>query len=501
MINLRSHYKEKREKYLYIIHTFLFLFLFNRDAVHHCVVCVMTFLNLFEFSQHISTARHQDLLKATKSTKTKALSLAKTLPIDVLERIFERNRVLKKKNKKNKKLNQKHQDANTSTSVPEQQQQQHKQHKQQKPKPSQVDTNTKKLEKHQTGGIHVVVRIKENKATSQQGGSDQLSARTWNQNCTQQKITHQKMNKDNCSVHQLSTKVTVETSQTQRQFTHPKRPKDGPPKQTTLSGNSHNDSRQARTTSVQSRPKDMSSFPNCPPENRSSDAAPTSHDVASLLKQIRRELGVREPCRAEREARKHSITPGARSSQSSIRQQTEGQKEQLPEASSEQFWTVCNRAAAAEPCLQSRATPGAANRQPQEVTANKTSRKIRIAHKPVNPPPAIETSLRQTVNKLLSSSGPGREIILKPTVNNRLSSSSSKKEIIRKSTVNKRFSFSSPRTRQSWMEIYNDLRRNKQEMSSRCPRYDYKCTTSVSVYDTCCCVSLQGWHPADKSFS
>ncbi|KAM6915438.1 zinc finger protein 106 [Xenentodon cancila] len=63
----------------------------------------------------------------------------------------------------------------------------------------------------------------------------------------------------------------------------------------------------------------------CPaPANKSDDTAPVQElDVAAMLKQIRRVLGVREPCRADREARKQNSEVSVRAVDRSATQQAE----------------------------------------------------------------------------------------------------------------------------------------------------------------------------------
>lgn len=91
-------------------------------------------------------------------------------------------------------------------------------------------------------------------------------------------------------------------------------------------------------------------------------------DVTAMLRQIRRALGVREPCRADREARKQSSEAGARATDHCSTQQVGTRKEQTRAGS---FRSYNNKAADA--CLQSpQANTSAAAKQTTSKTIQET---------------------------------------------------------------------------------------------------------------------------------
>lgn len=54
-----------------------------------------TFETLNEYAQHISTAKHKAALKSLISKNVKPLSLIKTLGVEIMNHILERNKKLK----------------------------------------------------------------------------------------------------------------------------------------------------------------------------------------------------------------------------------------------------------------------------------------------------------------------------------------------------------------------------------------------------------------------
>lgn len=130
----------------------------------------------------------------------------------------------------------------------------------------------------------------------------------------------------------------------------------------------------------------------------SASAAPIRDvDVSSMLRQIRRALGVREPCRADREARRqnadtNSPAPASDSggSPSSIAP---------PKTKQTTFRTP-------QQCEKSSVLPGDSNGPSNSSSTNlNTTRKVRIAHNSAKVQGGKEAVLETTMNKLLSLSG------------------------------------------------------------------------------------------------
>lgn len=151
-----------------------------------------------------------------------------------------------------------------------------------------------------------------------------------------------------------------------------------------------------------------------------SSAAEREVDVTPMLRQIRRFLGIREPCRAEREARKQSIQAAAKAEQTSAGTSS-GQ-------ASSRALTLPVRPSHVTPSPAPPAHPAKAKQTssqgPTDATASPTlgpkiGSKVRVAHKPASDRGEKETVLKATLNKLCTLYSDKKELPLRKTLQKR----------------------------------------------------------------------------------
>ncbi|XP_058470171.1 zinc finger protein 106 isoform X3 [Solea solea] len=422
------------------------------NQLHQCFVCKVSTVSLCEYGQHISTAEHIANLRKVKS---KPISLCDTLTYSTIGYLRARNKTLERKNANLSYLKRRLAEI---------------QKRQRKSAQVNAWTHGPIQETHQTGGNYAVVQNKENKVASQQSplyqtetprhnqsgrlaaSSGEHAGKAWHQGFVGEHAPqppHQMRHDGNISVcNQFS--VNGQHSQTERQCnTQGSTPADAPEQMTWCVFSQYDrDYRQYNgvfdkgqnecAASSQPELEASHSSSNPAPENTSTSAAPVKHvNVPSMLKQIRRALGVREPCRAEREARKQNGEAAVRVAGHSTAQQTATQKAQHSGAGatsvqSPQVYTPAPAAhagvsasniASANPKqtafnVGQETTPhsettsvvadGLSNngeRESQRVLASSVSRKVRIAHKSGKSQEVKKAGLKPTPNKLLTSSG------------------------------------------------------------------------------------------------
>lgn len=325
----------------------------GKDSFHGCQACKASSMGLQEYAQHISTAQHKARLKSLICKNVKPLSLAKTLSTETMALIMERNKTLKKVEKKAMKKKKKKLKQEVGQKQVKTLQRATKKHT--------VVPKVVKLEKckQRNNSNNGVAQNKENKVSILQKPPHQSDSTPKSQNTrlyrqpagqgrrqpdVQDQFTEsaqQLMSDDNFYVNN-SSKVKIGNSQTDRPFKRPHNTEGGArymPGQTSQHTyyNSEYDINFTSDSLPQSgvlifdhSPNDSvgSSQPgqegsHCAAQpaaaDRSTSAAPIRDvDVSAMLWQIRRALGVREPCRADREARKQNSETGVRSKEGAI---------------------------------------------------------------------------------------------------------------------------------------------------------------------------------------
>ncbi|XP_034999651.2 zinc finger protein 106 isoform X2 [Hippoglossus stenolepis] len=472
----------------------------GRDVFHECQACKVYAMGLYDYTQHISTPLHRAKLQGLMSRNTKPLPLVKTLSQEAISRIRERNKTLKKEEKKQKGKKKKKQKQIAAQKRVEKVQGSTKRSavasnvvKMQKPKQVNQRTQQQMQRTLQKGRSNVVVQNKENKVSSVQrplrrsettpqnqsgrlaGSSGQPAGRTWHHDHVREQFpqpgshtsshtssytsSHMRYS-DNFSVY--NQRVNVEHSQTWRSVNRPHNTYDGArtdmSEQVTWPDNSHYDDYYSRQYSGatmfdhnqnertrSSQPGQESSHRSSSPAsaNRSSGAAPLRDaDVSTMLRQVRRTLGVREPCRADREARRQNSEASDRVADRSTTQQTGAAKGQPSGAASTSVqYPQVNIFVPAAPSgvRPSNVTPATPKQTTVKVTQEMTgcagngesseqsNHRVRIAHEP-------------------RRSQTGKEVGRKS-----LNSSGAKNKL-------------------SWSEMYNKRKRERQVSITRTPR-------------------------------
>ncbi|KAM9704164.1 zinc finger protein 106 [Menidia menidia] len=323
----------------------------GKDAFHDCQACKAYSLGLNEYAQHISTSQHNARLQSLMEKNAKPISLFKTLSTEIINRIMERNKALKKEQKKTrkrkKKRKKKQQKQETwqrcveiDTGAVKKKTKASKGKKQDRVMKKQAGTSGQTQQAHHWRSSYAVVQNKENKVISmathlrfsESPPKDQTERPFYQPGQFRGQDQHHQYVKEPFppSAHHLKLHVRysatnscsrdgADGAQTDRAGNPSyEYQKDGPHTsgKTAVPAVRYPDYRNrpdhsAADGNLSSRRPPQSGAPQ--PEIPSSSARPGfartaagAAVVASLLKNIRRALGVREPCRADREARKQN---------------------------------------------------------------------------------------------------------------------------------------------------------------------------------------------------
>ncbi|XP_037304771.1 zinc finger protein 106 [Pungitius pungitius] len=349
----------------------------GKDSFHECQVCKASPMGLKEYAEHISTIKHQTRLKGF--TK-KPLSLLKILGKKTMLQIRRRNKTLRKEEKKEgKKIKKKvKQKAAREHPIPLIAKNTTK-GKQEKAKL--VNKGLHLPDTHHQGKNNSVCQNKENKVSSLQGSlcqrestpqnqstrlvslSEDPAGQTWHPSTVRDQSTQsaqQPLYSDNFSINIKSsptdrpvkrllknqrelrtTKLQQKTwpaitqddyynQQDDGEFTSDHLPCNG----AIIFGQDQKESLESSQSAQQASAQTASA--QTASANGNANAAPIRDvDVSTMLRQIRRALGVREPCRADREARKQSAEAGVRVSDHSTAKRARAEKCQLTGASSQ----------------------------------------------------------------------------------------------------------------------------------------------------------------------
>ncbi|XP_029902441.1 zinc finger protein 106 [Myripristis murdjan] len=333
----------------------------GRDSFHTCQACESSSMGLNEYAQHVSTPQHKAKLRSLMNKKSvKPVSLFKTLSPETIARIFERNKMLKKTEKKamkkrKKKIKQEsaQRHAQTSQHMAKTKQWGSKPTNQKKWKQQPVKTLAQPEQVQQKGSSKGLIQNKENRVfarllsqqpsqaatlQNQSGGfpSREHPGGVWHyphlQTSYSQPDHHLRFD-DNFFVNTHVPEFNRQPSEGREGSSHTdrfvKRPKNTPgsgadrPYQRAMEDEFTSDQLPQKGAIIFDHFPDKSkgSFVPSPRQDpqcssarsaasasqcldRSLDAGSTRDvDIGAMLWQIRRTLGVREPCRADREAR------------------------------------------------------------------------------------------------------------------------------------------------------------------------------------------------------
>ncbi|XP_074541419.1 zinc finger protein 106 isoform X2 [Halichoeres trimaculatus] len=316
----------------------------GRDSVHNCQACGESAMGLNVYAQHISTSQHEANLRSLMSKDVKPISLSKTLGKDMVERILERNKWLKIQEKKKAAREKKRK-------WKEKKQEAAKRHANMLQGAGRINTVVSKVVKgkiskqvnrrvpqqmheiHHGGANNTVLKNRENKMSclqrtqqkeaallNESGRSFCLSGRPAGQ--TWQHPHTQVMFDGNFSINNLATTSQSKSSQTDRVFGEPSYTQKSavyPTGKNTLPANRQNHFSNAKDSDYTSdylpqngalifeQMEGSDSFEPgqvVKPASENNTAPMRDIDISAMLRHIRRSLGVREPCRADREARR-----------------------------------------------------------------------------------------------------------------------------------------------------------------------------------------------------
>ncbi|XP_056260597.1 zinc finger protein 106 [Seriola aureovittata] len=501
----------------------------GKDSFHECQACKVFSMGLHEYAQHISTAQHKAKLKSLIFKHSKPLSLFTTLSKETINQIQERNKTLMKKERKLKGKKKKKPKQTAGQKREEMLQGGTRQNKVASKvlmveKTKQVNTRMMKHVTHQTGSNNAVVQNKENKMSSLQrplheretargaGVTGEPPGRTLHQPCVRNQFTQSKQQMRygaNFPVNNQCSGVKAERSHTERPVTGPHNTREGATtdmpqeitwpavNQYTYYQRQYNSAidftsdhisnngaiifdHQQNESSGSSQPGQEGSHcsANPAPANASISASPIRDcHVSAMLRQIRRALGVREPCRADREARKQSSDAGTQVADRSTTQQAGTEKQQPPgaAATSVQSPQVGSPAPAVHSGVYpSNITPAKSKQTTIKMTPE-TNQRLGVVHRLTNSReresqealdiPASTRSGKTTSNepnlnlghriRIAHESGKtqgGKEAGLKPTLNNLLALSGAKRKL-------------------SLREMYNEMQRKNRDKVKGMPRF------------------------------
>ncbi|KAI9543984.1 hypothetical protein NQZ68_005033 [Dissostichus eleginoides] len=416
----------------------------GKNSFHECQACNASSMGLNEYAQHISTPQHKAKLHSLQYNKIKPLPLFKTLSNEAMNLILERNKTLKKEEKKavrrRKKKNKQVYDQKRAevqgknTAVSKAVLMKNKQ------------VNNWKLQQgtFQQGRTLAVVQNKENKLSSVKRLLHQGESSLPNQSGRLSCLSGEPGHTQHVPVHKCA-QSAQQCSQRDLQNDYYNKPYDG---DFTSDHFPHNGAIifglcQGESSGCSHSGKEASAQHSL--ANESANAAPIRDvDVSAMLRQIRRALGVREPCRADREARKQSSETGG---------QTKAGRQQQARCSfrNKAKETPIHVASAAATSMQS----SYVNSPASSSTAGAGPSNIAPMWENVSNGPTLARKFRIARDSAIVQGG---------------------KMPVPKPTINKVFSLSVPKGKSNWREMYEDRKRMKQERGKVRPRFGIELT-------------------------
>ncbi|XP_040919941.1 zinc finger protein 106 isoform X2 [Toxotes jaculatrix] len=426
--------KEEQEHFHSMRHHRQLKKVLGKNSFHDCQACKASSMSLKEYAEHISSAQHEAELTKLKSKKIKPLSLHEILSTETINEILERNKILKRKQriarkarkaKAKEKKRLKQIAAQKSAEMPKGPIQNNtvapKAPKLKKSKNVNKTTQKQMQETHQTESNNAVSQNKENKVSktlqNQSGRSSGLSPHNLQEGA------------------QLPPKGAIMLDHGQNVCTESSQP---------VQGGSHCSANPASEC------------------NRSVGAAPIQDvDVGAMLKQVRRALGVKEPGKADREARR----------QNRPAQQT-GTKKKAKQSGAAACSGVCPPSKPKQTTLQM-----------TRETSQHCKKRLVVVHGLSNskekPSQGAVASLSQRTGKTTSSE-PNLSNKHKVRIAHQPGKSQRGTEARLKPTLNKLLALSGPKNEQSWKDMYEEMKRRKQNKVKGMPRFGIKLTNLLT---------------------
>ncbi|XP_073348470.1 zinc finger protein 106 [Pagrus major] len=536
----RSYLKHEAQEHMHgMLHHRELETVLGKNLFHECQACKESSMGLKQYAQHISTAQHKARLKSLMSKNAKPPSLKRILGTETLDQILERNKILKTQERKQIRKKKKKQKQLAGQKQAEMQQGAARKNtvgsklvKLQKSKQVKPRILKQVQEAHQDGSKNAVAQNKENKVSSLQRPPHQReqtrqfkpdrsaclsrepAGRGGHQPYVRDQFTQstQQMRYDgNFSGNSQYSKVKTANSQTDRNIRRQHSAQGGatnmPGQRTWLAIRQqghykkqydsaadftsdqlpqngaiifHHD--QKESTGPSQVEQEDSAQPAS--SNKPANAAPIRDvDVSEMLRQIRRALGVREPCRADREARRQNTEAATRSAD-----QAEAKKEQpagvfyknssIPSAgtTSVQSSLVSSPAPASHSGVHPSSYAPANSEQTVRMTQG-TNQYLEessvVASTSNGPSNSRERESREALDSQTSLTRClGRTASSESNQNTahkvRIAHESGK---IQKPTMHKLLSSSGAKSKLNWREVHEEMRRKKQERIKGFPRF------------------------------
>uniref|UniRef100_A0A3Q3N199 Zinc finger protein 106-like n=1 Tax=Labrus bergylta TaxID=56723 RepID=A0A3Q3N199_9LABR len=496
----------------------------GKDTFHDCQACKVSELSFDEYAKHISTSQHNAKLKTLNSKNVSPTPLWNTLGPAVFQQIKERNKLLKfqekkeirKKRKKQKQeAGRKH--AEMMKGATGKNKGVSKVAKAEKSKQVKNTRILKQMQKtHQGGSNKAFLKNIENKVSSlqrpphqrpphqkeatlqnQSERSSSLSGepagQTLHQNNVRDQFT-QSIQQMSYDVNNPSSKVKMEITQSDRLLNRLKNTQGGTssmPGQKTWPANSQCGYNYKQLSSESDCDFTSDNLPqngglifdhyesdgstqagqdgsnSAKPASENNTAPIRDVDISAMLRHIRRALGVREPCRADREARRQNSEADNRMADLGTMHQIGAEKEQPGGRSNS---SQVN--SPAPPSGSGIQTCNAAQAKSKQATLGVTQR----ATQPVEKSSVVEGGSNGALSsgpresqvavksQALVNQHSGQTATSEPNVN-----ITPKVRVARKTASN--LTISSAQSKQSWTEMYKEMKWKKLERVKGMPRF------------------------------
>ncbi|XP_068432614.1 zinc finger protein 106 isoform X2 [Clinocottus analis] len=363
-----------------------------QGSFHDCQACRASFMSLNQYAEHISTAQHKVNLKRLILKCVKPVPLDKSLSKETMSQLLKRNKTLKKEEKKAVK-------------------------------------KKKKKQKQQSGRVENVHGPRN--MTCQQGRNNAVVQNKENKMSSVEKYLYQQ-------------ESTNYNKQDDGEFTSDHLPHNG----AIIFG--HDQESLGPSQPAQGSAQTASA-------NEATTAAPVRDvDVSAMLRQIRRALGVREPCRADREARKQNNAEKAQSTGGSFRKYKK-------EATSHIISAAATSVESSEVN-----SPAPALHPKSSMLASDSNRQSHSREEESQEPPNSQTSLDQNPTTSFESN---LNITRKVRIAHKSDKVQEGKEPGLKPTVNTMLSLSRTKNKLSLREMYEGKKKKKQERGKSMPRF------------------------------
>ncbi|KAM4521831.1 zinc finger protein 106 isoform 2-T4 [Odontesthes bonariensis] len=487
--------------------------LLGKDASHDCQACKEKSLGLNEYSEHISTSQHKAKLRSLMTKHRKPLALCKTLSTASISKIKERNKALKREERKAMKKKRKKQKQQAGRKRVEMQQGAIKTKTvaskgviPAKSKQVQAMTSKQKQQAQCERSNSVVVQNKENNSLRsdhhgeftqqnqserpiyQPGGPVDQHHHYAHYQFPQSAPHHMRYDGGypgndmysayNYQAAYMPAQVPYPVRHpyyynsqynhaADREFTSDQLPQNG-----ALASDFH----QCVNTGS-SQPESSNCSAQTDSAHKSVSTSPIRDvDVSAMLKQIRRTLGVREPCRADREARKQNGEAGARAADHSTPQQAEAE---LPAGSTPRSRSTSTQAVPA-PQVKTSAPSAHADVcpsvKPKPTTLKKTQEISKSSEKSSV---AVERQTNSQLSAEGSTSLTGKAASSEPKLSNarkvriahKTCTTQGKKEAVSKATLDGLHRLSGARSKLSWKEMYDGMKSVKKKDIRGPPRF------------------------------